>query len=66
VLDYFGSTVNLAARLVSLSSGEDAIVSDAVLADPEVATLGLRAERVDGGAPKGFEDEKLSLWRVQA
>ncbi|MDQ3874459.1 MAG: DUF5939 domain-containing protein, partial [Actinomycetota bacterium] len=36
-LDYFGSTVNLAARLVALSTGSDVVVSDAVLADPEVS-----------------------------
>ena len=66
VLDYFGSTVNLAARLVSLSSGEDIVVSDAVLADPEVAALGLRAEALEAGVLKGFEDEALSLWRVSA
>jgi class 3 adenylate cyclase len=63
VLDYFGSTVNLAARLVSLSSGEDVVVSDAVLADPEVAGLPLRRERVHA-VPKGFEGEELALWRV--
>jgi len=66
VLDYFGSTVNLAARLVSLSTGDDLVVSDAVLGDPEVAALALRSEQVDGGALKGFEDEALSLWRVRA
>ena len=36
-LDYFGSTVNIAARLVGLSLGGDLVVSDAVVADPEVA-----------------------------
>ena len=65
VLDYFGSTVNLAARLVSLSPGGGLVVSEAVLADPEVAEHGLRAEQVDAGALKGFEDEALSLWRVR-
>ncbi len=63
VLDYFGSTVNLAARLVGLSGGGDLILSDAVLEDTEVAALGLRAEPVEG-VLKGFEDEPLSLWRV--
>ena len=63
VLDYFGSTVNLAARLVGLSGGGDLILSDAVLEDTEVAALGLRAEPV-AGVLKGFEDEPLSLWRV--
>jgi class 3 adenylate cyclase len=35
-LDYFGSTVNLAARLKGLSTGRDVVVSDAVATDPEV------------------------------
>jgi class 3 adenylate cyclase len=65
VLDYFGSTVNLAARLVSLSDGDGLVVSDAVLADPEVAALDLRAEALNGSVVKGFEDEPLSLWRVR-
>jgi class 3 adenylate cyclase len=58
--------VNLAARLVSLSRGEDLVVSGDVLADPEVAALALRAERLDDAVLKGFEDEALSLWRVHA
>jgi class 3 adenylate cyclase len=66
VLDYFGSTVNLAARLVSLSTGQDLIVSGDVLVDPEVAALELGAEQLDGSVVKGFEDEALSLWRVHA
>ena len=36
-LDYFGSTVNAAARIVGLSTGEDVVVSGAVRDDPEVA-----------------------------
>jgi class 3 adenylate cyclase len=63
VLDYFGSTVNLAARLVSMSSGGDIVVSEAILDDPEVKPLALSAERVQQ-VPKGFEEEALSLWRV--
>ena len=63
VLDYFGSTINLAARLVELSSGEDIVVSEAVLADPEVATLTHRAEPIDE-VLKGFEGELLALWRL--
>jgi class 3 adenylate cyclase len=64
VLDYFGSTVNLASRLVSLSNGGDLVVSDAVLADPELAELGLEAERFES-EPKGFEGEPIVLWRVR-
>ena len=65
VLDYFGSTVNLASRLVSLSIGEDLVVSDAVLTDPEVAALGLRAEPAESEL-KGFEGERFALWRVRS
>jgi class 3 adenylate cyclase len=66
VLDYFGSTVNLAARLVSLSGGDDLVVSDAVLSDPEVAALGVAADEIDPGVLKGFEGEALSIWRLRA
>jgi class 3 adenylate cyclase len=68
-LDYFGSTVNLAARLVSLSSGEDVIVSAAVLADPEVAELlaggEIAAEPVEATL-KGFDEERFELFRLSA
>ena len=63
VLDSFGSTVNLAARLVAVSTGSDLVVSDAILEDPEVKSLELSAERVEH-VPKGFEGEELSLWRI--
>jgi len=61
-LDYFGSTVNLAARLVSLSTGADVVVSGETLADPEVAELELSREPLEARL-KGF-DESLELWRV--
>ncbi|MCP4424381.1 MAG: adenylate/guanylate cyclase domain-containing protein, partial [Chloroflexi bacterium] len=35
-LDYFGSTINVAARLEKFSHGGDVVLSDAVCADPEV------------------------------
>ena len=38
-LDYFGTTVNLAARLEAESSADEAVVSAEVAADPEVASL---------------------------
>jgi class 3 adenylate cyclase len=65
VLDYFGSTVNLASRLVSLSNGGDLVFSVAVLADPELAGLGIDAERFES-EPKGFEGEPIALWRIRA
>lgn len=68
-LDYFGSTVNMAARLEGLSNGSDVIISNDVWADPEVKELlanpavGLSATRFE--APlKGFVHESFELWRV--
>lgn len=68
-LDYFGSTVNAAARLVGLASGHDVVVSGPVLGDP--GTADVLAERADAfrvdpleAALKGFDEERLELWRV--
>jgi class 3 adenylate cyclase len=68
-LDYFGSVVNMAARLERLSSGADVIVSDAVRRDPEVAHLlsapdnKLVVERFESRL-RGFDEERFYLWRV--
>jgi len=69
-LDYFGSNVNIAARLEPLSTGEDCVISSDVRRDPEVAELledtssGLEAERVEVKL-KGFDEECFELWRVK-
>jgi adenylate cyclase len=68
-LDYFGSTVNLAARLEGQSTGEDIVISSDVYDDPEVRSLlgepvnGLVARRFEIPL-KGFDEEKFALWRV--
>jgi class 3 adenylate cyclase len=68
-LDYFGSTVNLAARLEGQSTGGDVVVSTAVYSDPEVRELlkecpaGLSATQFRIPL-KGFDDEQFELWRV--
>jgi class 3 adenylate cyclase len=68
-LDYFGSTVNFAARLEGQSTGGDVIISAAVYADPEVQELlegpgaGLTATRFEIPL-KGFEHDRAELWRV--
>ena len=68
-LDYFGSTVNMAARLEGLSTGSDVIISGAVHDDPRVRELiesqGLSSIQFDM-ALKGFEDERFELWRVSS
>jgi len=66
-LDYFGSTVNMAARLECLSSGSDVIISRSVYEDPRVQEL-IAQDQFDA-APfdmklKGFENESFELWRV--
>ena len=38
-LDYFGSTVNMAARLEGQSTGDDVVISSAVYSDPAVRDL---------------------------
>ena len=66
-LDYFGSTVNMAARLESLSTADDVVISRAIYDDAEVREL-IRGENLQA-APfevmlKGFDEERFELWRV--
>lgn len=68
-LDYFGSTVNLAARLVDLSNGEEIILSEVVLQDPEISDLLNRPDVMLHYQKslvnlKGF-DNAFTIWRVQ-
>src|SRR5215831_13111474 len=68
-LDYFGSTVNLAARLEGQSTGQDIVISSAVYEDPEVRSFlrqpgnGIVARRFEIPL-KGFDEEKFELWRI--
>jgi class 3 adenylate cyclase len=69
-LDYFGTTVNLTARLCGLCTGLDLVLSHAVRADPEVTAY------ADAGNPvalqlapekallKGFGQLAFDVWRV--
>jgi class 3 adenylate cyclase len=68
-LDYFGSTINMAARLEGVSSGQDIIITQEVHADPEVDALlaenqeHFRAESFTRTL-KGFDTEEFYLWRI--
>src|SRR3989440_3416595 len=68
-LDYFGSTVNLAARLEGQSTGDDIIISSAMYGDPAVrsflsdAANGVALRRFEV-ALKGFDEKQFELWRV--
>jgi len=66
-LDYFGSTVNMAARLEGLSTGDDVIISRALYDDLEVREF-IASENLQA-TPfeillKGFQEERFELWRV--
>lgn len=69
-LDYFGSTVNMASRLESLSASGGCVISGEVYHDLEVqaylAELGemVQVEPVQATL-KGFEDLTIELWRIQ-
>lgn len=70
-LDYFGSTVNFTARLCSLCSGTDLILSSAANADAEVvALLADPAAALTAVSQtttlKGFGDDVFKIWRVSA
>ncbi len=66
-LDYFGSTVNVAARLADLSEGDDIVMSEAVRNDPGIsgilATEGITPEPFR--APIRGVDADAVLWRVR-
>ena len=68
-LDYFGSTVNIAARLPGFSQGSEVIFSAPVYNDPEVSAF-LKENIVGSEAAylretiKGY-DEPFDLWRLK-
>jgi class 3 adenylate cyclase len=65
-LDYFGRTVNLAARLQGESRGGDIVVSEDMAAEPGVAAaLDALGAELESAAVKGF-GEKVMLRRVPA
>ena len=68
-LDYFGSTINLAARLVEFSDGDDVVISQDVYNDPIVKeTLASESflTRKMGARVRGFTGEQFILWRVES
>lgn len=68
-LDYFGSTVNIAARLPNFSEGGEVILSDPFCQDPEIGDF-LAQNAASGaltrftGDVKGF-DEPFTMWRLK-
>jgi class 3 adenylate cyclase len=65
-LDFFGSTVNLAARLVAHCQGDDLVLADEIYRRPETqAFLGEIGQRGISGEEKftGFPDP-IKVWRI--
>jgi len=68
-LDYFGSTVNIAARLPNFSLGGEAIFSESIRNDPEVTQYLERNAMPNSiqrfqGEIRGF-DRPIDLWRTK-
>jgi class 3 adenylate cyclase len=67
-LDYFGTTVNVAARLCGQCTGSDIVLSAAVFGDLEVraffASAGAPATRGGVVRLKGLADAAFDIWRV--
>lgn len=69
-LDYFGGTINMAARLEGLSCGEDIIISSSVFKDPELCAM-IESDESEFTAEsfimhlKGFDEEDFELWRIR-
>ena len=68
-LDYFGSTVNIAARLPAFSQGGELVFTDEILEDPEVRQFLGENMKLDALSPftanvKGF-DEPVTMWKLR-
>jgi len=68
-LDYFGTTVNIGARLCGLCTGSDLIVSDVIRRDAEVAAYLARKSAVLSARPetttlKGFSGTQFEVCRI--
>jgi class 3 adenylate cyclase len=68
-LDYFGSTVNIAARLPGFSQGGELIFTEEVYHDPGVQEFLAQAAKPNSlsrftGDVKGF-DEPFTMWKLR-
>ena len=69
-LDYFGTTVNVAARLCALSAGTDLLISEAVRRDAEISDLlAQQAGQIQVGVERptlrGIEGETFEVCRIR-
>ena len=64
VLDYFGTTVNVAARLQDKSQGGEIVLSAEVMADPQVSGLLTNIEPLEDAAILSGIIEPVSFYRL--
>jgi len=70
-LDYFGTTVNVAARLCALGTGDDLVLSGVVRHDPGVAAMIAEHALLLGADSeiaqlKGFGADQFEVWRLKS
>jgi class 3 adenylate cyclase len=68
-LDYFGSTVNIAARLPNFSMGGEVIISEPIRNDAEVGEFLEKHAKPNSltrfqSEIKGY-DQSMDLWRIK-
>ena len=68
-LDYFGSTVNIAARLPAFSQGGELVFTEEITGDPEVQQFLAKNIKLGALSPftgnvKGF-DEPFTMWKLR-
>jgi class 3 adenylate cyclase len=68
-LDYFGSTVNIAARLPAFSQGGEFVFTEEINNDPEVQQFLAETRKLGAlspftGSVKGF-DEPFTMWKLR-
>ena len=68
-LDYFGSTVNIAARLPAFSQGGELVFTNEIHEDPELRQFLAENMKDDALSPftgnlKGF-DEPFTMWKLR-
>ena len=68
-LDYFGSTVNITARLPAFSQGGELVFTEEIKDDPEVQQFLAENRKLDALSPftgnvKGF-DEPFTMWKLK-
>ncbi len=67
-MDYFGTTINIASRLEALCRPDGFVVSDSIMADPEIAEMLARRREISAHCEtielRGLEGERQTIWHL--